>query len=677
MKVLKPIILIIALIIISMFMFFMHGKIMKDNDLIPRKVLFGNPDKASVSISPDGKRIGYLSAKNDVLNVYIADRQKPTQGTSITNDKKRGIRNYFWARDNKHIIYMQDKNGDEDYHIYSVNINTLKVKDLTPFEKTRAFLVKLSEHIPGKIVIAINKRDPKYFDLYKVDIVSGTLELLYENKHKASSFKVSDDGSKYKLQFVTLHNDDLSKTIYKLQDNLKLKSFLKVPVEDVNSTYIAGFGKTSDTIYIYNSINRNTTALVKYSQKNKTSEVLHHNPKTDIDGVLIRPRERNIQVVYNTFLKRTEHILDNKIKADIDYLNAYHKRAELKIISRDLNDRYWIVGYVSDNKPFTYYLYDKQNKKLKFLFINRKKLEKYKLSAMHPVIIKSRDGLNLVSYLTLPTNVSVNKSKNFIPTKPVPLVLYVHGGPTGIRDRWGLDNLHQWLANRGYAVLSVNYRASGGFGKKFMNAGEGEWGRKMQYDLLDAVNWAITNKITHKDKVCIFGGSYGGYAALVGLTFTPDVFACAVDIVGISNLITNAKSKPKYWAYYLKRYFKRLGGDPYTEEGRKFLRSRSPLTYAKNIKKPLLIAQGANDPRVKRAESDQIVAAMKENNISVTYLLYPDEGHGFVRPKNWISFSAVTEQFLKKNLGGKAEPIGDAFKGSSIKILEQGMDLKK
>ena len=644
---------------------------MRNNNLIPREVLFGNPDKDRVSISPDGKKIAYLSARNDVLNIYIANRENPSKGAAITKDKKRGIRYYSWAYDNKHIIYMQDKDGDEDWHIYSVNIDSLKIKDLTPFKKTRAMPVTLSEHIPTKIIIGINNRDPRYFDLYEATLASGKLELFYENKDAISEFKVSDDDGKYKLQFVTKNNDDGSKTIYKVNNDLKLESFLEVPIDDVKSTYIVGFGETSNIVYIIDSLDRNTTALIKYNQKNKTSELIHHNSKTDISGVIFQPRRKNIQVVYNTFLKRTAHILDNKIQADIDYLDSYGEEAELHIASRDLDDRYWVVSYITDDKPLTYYLYDKQSKKLKFLFTNRKKLEEYKLSPMHSVVIKSRDGLDLVSYLTLPADVSVNKDKNFIPTKPVPLILNIHGGPKGIRDNWGLDNLHQWLANRGYAVLSINYRASGGFGKKFMNAGDSQWAKKMHDDLLDAVDWAVNNKITIKSKICIFGGSYGGYAALVGVTFTPDVFACAVDIVGPSNLITLVKSIPKYWAPFYKQFLRTLGGDPDTEEGKEFLKSRSPLTYVKNIKRPVLIGQGANDPRVKQAESDQIVAAMKENNIPVTYLLYPDEGHGFARPENRMSFYAVTEQFLAKNLGGRAEAIGNAFKNSSIKILEK------
>jgi dipeptidyl aminopeptidase/acylaminoacyl peptidase len=641
---------------------------MKDNNLIPREVLFGNPDKVSVSISPDGKRIGYLAAKEKVLNIYIADRAEPRKGSLITHDKKRGIREYFWAHDNKHILYLQDKDGNEDWHIYSVNIDTLKVKNLTPFEKTRAMLVKLSEHIPNKIVLGINNRDPRYFDLYEADIASGKLELLHENKEELTEQMVNDDNGQYALKFAAKINKDGSKTIYRLDDGLQ--TFLEVPIDDEESTHIVGFGETSDTVYIVSAMDRNTTALIQYNQKDKSREVIHNDLKTDIEGIVFKPRKKTPQIVYNTLLRRAGHILDNELKEDISFLEKFNEAGELNITSRDLNDEYWIVCYLSDVKPHEYFLYDRSNKKLDFLFSNRKELEKHTLAPMWPVVIKSRDGLDLVSYLTLPKQVLNKDGKSFIPTEPVALILNVHGGPKGIRDNWGLNSTHQWLANRGYAVLSVNYRASGGFGKDFLNAGDGEWGGKMHEDLIDAVEWAIDNKITTRDKVAIFGGSYGGYAALVGLTFTPDVFTCAIDIVGPSNLITLLRSIPTYWAAFYKALIRRIGGDPDTEEGRKFLESRSPLTYVKNIKKPLLIAQGANDPRVKQAESDQIVQAMKDNNIPVTYLLYPDEGHGFARPENRISFYAIAEQFLAQNLGGKAEPTGKAFEGSSIKILE-------
>jgi dipeptidyl aminopeptidase/acylaminoacyl peptidase len=317
-----------------------------------------------------------------------------------------------------------------------------------------------------------------------------------------------------------------------------------------------------------------------------------------------------------------------------------------------------------DNGPVHYYYYDRAKKKAQFLFTNRKELEGLSLAKMHPVVIKSRDGLDLVSYLTTPPG--ADPEGDGIPDKPLPLVLVVHGGPWG-RDAWGYDSMHQWLANRGYAVLGVNFRGSTGFGKKFINAGNMEWAGKMHDDLIDAVQWAIEKRIAEPKHVAIMGGSFGGYATLVGLTFTPETFACGVDIVGPSNLVTLLKSIPPYWAPQVELFKKRVG-DHTTEEGKAFLRKRSPLTYAKRIKRPLLIGQGANDPRVKQAESDQIVKTMQKKGIPVTYVLYPDEGHGFARPENRLSFFAVAEAFLAECLGGRFEPVGNDLKGSTITV---------
>jgi dipeptidyl aminopeptidase/acylaminoacyl peptidase len=332
------------------------------------------------------------------------------------------------------------------------------------------------------------------------------------------------------------------------------------------------------------------------------------------------------------------------------------------VASRTLDDKTWIVAYTMDDGPVRYYLYDRDKKEAKFLFTNRKSLEGQPLAKMHPEVIKSRDGLNLVSYLTLPIDSDPDHAGR--PKGPLPMVLLVHGGPWG-RDNWGYNSQHQLLANRGYAVLSVNYRGSTGLGKKFTNAGNKEWAAKMHDDLIDAVEWAISEKIADPKRVAIVGGSYGGYATLVGLTFTPERFACGVDIVGPSNLFTLLSTIPAYWAPALQMFKDRVG-DPTTPEGKKLLNERSPLNFVDKIERPLLIGQGANDPRVKQAESDQIVRAMQNKQVPLTYVLFPDEGHGFARPENNLAFFAVAEAFLARQLGGRYQPIGNDFDGSTI-----------
>lgn len=398
---------------------------------------------------------------------------------------------------------------------------------------------------------------------------------------------------------------------------------------------------------------------------------MYHNDKTDVHGILVHATEKTLQAALYNYDKPKKYYFNadfNDFKKNIEFLEKQHQG----IISKpfiSLDRKYWIISYLNDDKVEAYYLFDREKKDLKFLFNAREKLAEYKLSKMHPVEIKTRDGLTMMSYLTIPVD-EENSTDSYIPKKPLPLILDVHGGPT-TRDSWGINIPSQWFANRGYSVLKVNYRGSSGFGKDFINAGNGQWGGKMQDDLIDAVNWAIDKQIAAKDKICIYGGSYGGYAVLAGLTFTPDIFACGVDIVGISDLVRNARDKPSYWKYYMDIYRKKIGGDPDTEEGKKFLESRSPINFVDRIKKPLLIAQGAHDPRVKKEQSDIIVKAMNKRGIPVTYALYENEGHGFLRPENRLSFYALTEEFLHKHLGGRKEPM-TKVPGTSLKILEKG-----
>jgi dipeptidyl aminopeptidase/acylaminoacyl peptidase len=391
--------------------------------------------------------------------------------------------------------------------------------------------------------------------------------------------------------------------------------------------------------------------------------VLSEDPRADVSDTLIHPTEKHVQAVAFTYERKHWQILDLTLTHDMAYLRSV-SGGDIEITSRTLDDRVWIVAYVLDNGPIRYYRYDRDTRQAHFLFTNRQALEGLTLAHMHAVVIPSRDGMHLVSYYTLP--VGCGSKDDHRPATPLPMVLLVHGGPWA-RDTWGYDPLHQWLANRGYAVLSVNFRGSTGLGKAFINAANREWGTRMHDDLLDAVEWATQQGIADADRIAIMGGSYGGYATLAGLTFTPDTFACGVDIVGPSNLVTLLESIPPYWQPQIELFATRVG-DHRTDEGRAFLTERSPLRYADRIQRPLLIGQGANDPRVKQPESDQIVDAMQANDIPVTYALYPDEGHGFARPENSLSFYAIAEAFLAACLGGGYEPIGDDFRGSSLTV---------
>jgi dipeptidyl aminopeptidase/acylaminoacyl peptidase len=628
--------------------------------LIPRKLLFGNPDKTQARLSPDGQQLSYIAPVDGVLNVWVGPVDDPDTAKPVTNDTNRGIRFYLWAYTSKHILYIQDKGGDENWRIYGVDLETSHITDYTPIEKVNARIESLSPRTPDKAVIALNDRNEQLHDLHILDLKTGERTLLIQNDEGFLSYTVDDE---FRVRMGSRMTPDGGMELMTRKEDRSWELFVQVPMEDMLTTQVYGFDTSGRYLCLADSRERNTSALVQYDTQNNEFQMLAEDPRADLSGVILHPTELRVQAVSFTYDRRHWQVLDTSIQADLDYL-ATVENGEIDVVSRTLDDGHWIVAYTMDNSPLRYHRYERAARKATFLFSDRKELEDKPLASMHSVTIKSRDGLDLVSYFTLPPGTISNGAER--PEKPLPMVLFVHGGPWG-RDSWGFDPWHQWLANRGYAVLSVNFRASTGFGKAFTNAGNMEWGAAMHRDLIDAVDWAMKEGIAAKDSIAIMGGSYGGYATLAGLTFTPDVFACGVDVVGPSNMITLLETIPPYWTPMLEMLTSRMG-DHRTEEGREFLKSRSPLTYADRIRKPLLIGQGANDPRVRQAESDQIVHAMQAKNIPVTYVLYPDEGHGFARPENNMSFSAVAEAFLAGILEGRYEPIGDDFKGASITI---------
>jgi dipeptidyl aminopeptidase/acylaminoacyl peptidase len=637
----------------------------KDPPLIPRRVLFGNPDRAAVRVSHDGKRISFVAPVAGVLNIWVAPAADPGAAEPLTRDEKRGITQYFWAHDNERIVYLQDKGGDENWRVYALEVASGKVQDLTPLEGVAARIQQVSPKFPDEILVAINDRVPQLHDIHRVDLRTGKRTLVRENDGQVA-FVTDDD---YRVRFAWKTTPDGGTEFVEITPDGATKPFATVGLEDALSTRIAGFDATGNVLYMTESRGRDTAALVARDLTTGKTTVLGEDPRSDIAKVLSHPTEKRIEAVCFQYERERWTILDPVIGRCLEHLRTVSP-GEVDVLSRTRDDRRWIVAFHADDGPVRYFLYDRSADgspgRARFLFTNRTALEGLPLAKMNPVVIESRDGLELVSYLTLPAGLAPEGPA--APSRPLPLVLFVHGGPWA-RDSWGFHPYHQWLANRGYAVLSVNFRGSTGFGKRFLNAGNLEWGRKMHDDLLDAVDWAVDRKLADRARVAIMGGSYGGYATLVGLTFTPDVFACGVDIVGPSSIVTLIERIPPYWVPQVAQ-FKMRAGDPTTEEGRKFLESRSPLTFVDRIAKPLLIGQGANDPRVKQSESDQIVAAMREKRIPVTYVLFPDEGHGFVRPENNLAFSAVAEGFLATHLGGRAEPVGDDFKGSSIEVPE-------
>jgi dipeptidyl aminopeptidase/acylaminoacyl peptidase len=630
--------------------------------LIPRQTFFGNPEKARARISPDGAQLAFLAPLDGVLNVWVAPVDDLEAARAITKDTHRGIRNFFWAYTNQHVLYSQDKNGDEDFHVYSVNLMTDEIVDLTPLKQISARVTEVSEKFPEEVLVGINDRgEHQLHDVYRVNIVTGERQLVQLNPGFAG-FVTDDD---YNIRFAATYTPQGGQ-LYLVPDSGSergWKPFIEIDALDVMTTGLAGFDKTNQKAYLIDSRDRNTAALKMLDLATGEETLLAENDRADISGALAHPTEKHVQAVSFTYARRQWQILDDSIATDLEFLKTVAD-GEVQITSRTLDDQTWTVAYVMDDGPLQFYLYRRNPRKVEFLFTSDPSLAELPLVKMHSVEIKSRDGLNLVSYLSLPHG--TNPEGGVIPNEPLPMVLDVHGGPWA-RDSWGYNPMHQLLANRGYAVLNVNYRGSTGFGKQFINAANGEWAGKMHLDLIDAVNWAVAQGIADPSRIAIMGGSYGGYATLVGLTFTPEVFTCGIDIVGPSSLVTLLQNPPPYWMPFMPVMKNRVG-DHETEEGRKFLESRSPLMLVDRIRRPLLIAQGAHDPRVKQAEADQIVEAMKKHGIPVSYLLFTEEGHGLARPENRFAFYAVAEAFLAKHLGGRHEPIGEAFAGAVFSV---------
>lgn len=605
--------------------------------LIPREVLFGNPEKMQPRISPDGTRLAYLAPVDGVLNVWVG-ALGGAGAEPVTDDRDRGIRAYFWAHDDRHLLYLQDKGGDENWRLHAVDLDNGGARDLTPFEGVQAQVVETSKHHPDQVLVGLNKDNPELHDVYRLDLASGGLTKVVHNpglvdwvadadmRVRCGSAPTADGGVHVMVR------DDGS-------DEWRL--LLDVSQEDALTTGVVGFTADGEGVYAITSQGANAGRLVRMDVDGGGQQVMAEDSTYDVSDVVVHPDTHQVQMV--AFLRERVdwRVLDREVEDDFDAMRSLHP-GDMAFSGRDHADRTWLAGFTADDGPVSYYAFDREAKKGTFLFEHQPELSRYPLSSMEPFSCQARDGLTIHGYLTFP----VGSDRDGLPT-----VLNVHGGPWA-RDAWGFDPEAQWLANRGYLCMQVNFRGSTGYGKDFVNAGDREWGAKMHEDLLDAVAWVVDQGFADPERVGIYGGSYGGYAALVGAAFTPDVFGCAVDLVGPSNLKTLIESIPPYWAPLVATFHTRVG-NPETEED--FLWSRSPLSKAENVSIPLLIAQGANDPRVKQAESEQIVAALREKGIDHEYLLFEDEGHGFAKPENRLRFYTHAERFLAQHLGGRCE----------------------
>ena len=622
--------------------------------LIPLEHFFDNPEIGGAQISPDGRWLSYVKPYKGKLNVYI----RPVNGTEadervMTTDTVRPVGQYFWSRDGRYILYAQDKGGNENFRIYAVDPKQPGVpvaRDLTPFDKVRASIFAVPRRTPGKILIGLNKRIPTAFDAYWLDLASGKLDLAVENPGRQGGYMIDNSGQ---IRVATQSTPTgANEILVRAKDGDPWRTLLTTPAsEDVSPLRIAPDGRHLYVESNAGAVNLSRLLLLDLDTGKET--LIESDPKGEVDFGSAVFSDVTDSLIATAYTGDTVRIYSRskkltKLLADVGKLHD----GTPGITSSTADESKYIVAFNSPTDPGATYLYDAKTGQSKFLFRPRPWLKPAELSNVTPVSFTARDGLSLHGYLTTPRGVEA---------KNLPMVLLVHGGPWA-RDNWGYQPEAQLLANRGYGVLQVNYRGSTGYGKSFYNAAVKEFSGKMHTDLLDGVNWAVQQGIASPKKVGIYGGSYGGYATLVGVTFSPDAFACGVDYVGPSSLVTLVESFPPYWRPFMEGSWFRFVGDPAKAEDRADMLARSPISRVDSIRVPLLVVQGFNDPRVTKLEADQLVAALRDRGVKVKYIVAPNEGHGFANPNNRMALYRAMEQFFGDCLGGRVQPtIGESI----------------
>ncbi len=645
--------------------------------LIPFERFFAQASYDAPRISPDGEHIVWMAPLDGVTNLFVAPTEDLEAARPLTRETERGLQPrdvsgvvmYRFSRDGRYVVFPKDTNGDENWNLYAVSIDSAEVRNLTQLDEGRAELLRLSDEDPTKALVGVSANLLSPPDLFAVDLETG------ERKMVAASGGylgyVADNTLKPRVALAWNAEGGIDYLTAK-PDSSRPEDFelaMSVGPDDIPAVSASGYQKivrvdrANELVYFYDSRDRDTIALVEMDLATGETRHIASDERVDVGGVLYHPTEHVPQAYAVNWTRKRWVAIDDDIAGDLAFLEQASE-GDLDVVSRSHDDRRWIVRFTLAHEPQTYSLYertpvDDQPGQLTELFVTTPELEGLRLSKMHPVVIPSRDGLDLVSYLSFPPWLDGGDGR---PSKPVPLVMLVHGGPSDERAQYAFGPFVHWLTNRGYGVFYVNYRGSPGFGKAFVNAQRLEWGGKMHDDLVDQAEWAIGEGVTTREQIAILGGSYGGYATLVGMTITPDVFACGVDLVGPSNLEI-------FMPHWDVDVMSKIIGDPRTEEGLELLRARSPINFAHQAKHPILIGQGANDSRVPQDQSDSMVDVFVENGVEVTYLLYPDEGHGFLRPENNRSFWAIAEVFLAECLGGRAEPLTDQLSGSSAQVV--------
>ncbi|MET9021382.1 S9 family peptidase [Actinopolymorpha sp. NPDC004070] len=627
--------------------------------LIPRGVLFGNPTYASPTVSPDGTLLGFLAPEDGVLNVWVGPVDRPQEATPLTHDRGQGIRVFGFCHDDRTLFYLQDADGDENWRLHLLDLTDGRERCVTPYDGVQVRVLGHNRWHPTTVLLGINKDRPELHDVYELDLETDELHKRIENPGFVGWLADTD----LEVRGAASITEDGGAVYYLADEAGDFHPWLEVSAEDTNTTSPLGFSRDGRTLYLVSSVGVNAARLVEVDlaaaereaelgggqsdgqagADGSSQRVLAGDDAYDVGGVEFDPQTRAPQaVIFDKDREVWEYIDEDFGRAVEEVRSALGLDGELGITRSERTERTWLVSLMPSDGPVRYYLYDRPTRSLKFLFSHKPDLAGYPLAPMEPFAFTARDGLEIHGYLTFPPDIE---------RRDLPAVLNVHGGPWA-RDSWGYNAEAQWLANRGYVSVEINYRGSTGYGKAFGNAGDKQWGRSMHTDLLDAVEHLVGRGLVDRDRVGIMGGSYGGYAALAGAAFTPEAFRCAVDLCGPSNLLTLLSSIPPYWKPLVAMMYAKVG-DPETEKD--MLWERSPLSRVDDIAIPVLVAHGANDPRVKQAEAEQIVDALKAKGLPHEYLLFPDEGHGLARPENREIYYAAAERFLAEHLGGRTE----------------------
>lgn len=624
--------------------------------LIAREILLGNPQRMAPTISPDGKKLAWSAPDSKgVLQVWVQTIGKD-DARIVTADRRRGISSYNWAWNSKTILYSQDSDGDGNSHVFAVGLAGGNIRDLTPWQGVRAEVVADSPRFPDDILVAINLRNRKLMDVYRVNLKTGPVRLDTTNPGGINSWLADDNLAVRAAMAVTPEGGD--EITIREAAGTPWRTLVRTG-KDSEAAAI-DFSRDGRSIFLVSSLDSDTDRLVRRDLFTGAQTVLAQREDSDVEEVVIHPTLHIIQAVSFSPDRKHWKVIDRSVQSDFNAL-ASLEDGDLSILSRDQADSMWLVSFISDRHSEHFYIWNRRTGKATFLFAGQPRLDAATLAPMKPITFRARDGMNIHAFLTLPVGV---KPKNLA------LIEDVHGGPWS-RFSWGLNPYAQLFANRGYAVLQVNYRGSTGYGKKYLNAGNRQWGLAMQNDLSDSVRWAQAQGIAAPKRIAIEGGSYGGYAALAGAAFTPDLYRCAVDVSGPSDLFTLIRSYPAYYA--ARGLMNSRIGDPDNPADKRLLTKASPRFSADRIRIPILIGQGANDPLVPRVQAEEVVSAIAKNGGHVTYVLYTDEGHGFVRPANRLDFTAREEKFLSRCLGGRFEPMsGERMPDSTAIVKEIG-----